>query len=181
MVIQDSTLFTFLNMSKYMYLSLVLFVLIALPALVSCDICSDVQLTERTKRIIDLYIETTDDSDNPIYVCGSSFHGYYVMEILAYSPHPDFHFDGMYCGYTYFRGRKIEVWGDSWNCHFWKQQEEPVLVPEDDNSVSNWEFDPCDWYLTIRKSDFTVIEDECYFTCGVDFPVDTLNSLLKMK
>lgn len=144
--------------------------------LVCCSNNDSPVLTERTKRIIDLYIENTNVKGCDICIETLSCNGKYTFSIFASELGGGGVLYGNYCGSTMYRNHRIELWGESGNGYFWKQKHKPMYVPEQESTCH---FDPCDWHLTINMSDSTVIEDSCHFTCGIDYPIDTFNTLLK--
>lgn len=143
----------------------------------------NVELTNRAKKIIDLYVqrgEMTDKKDKYIFICGSYNGKHKVFDIYSYSgPIIEKMFEGQFCGKTEYAGYKISVWGNSCNGFFWKQKNKSIYVKASDKIEDYCQYDPCAWRLFIDSKDTTIIDSICYFDCDIYFPIDTFNTLLK--
>jgi len=138
---------------------------------------STVVLSPFTTQIVDLFITTGMCEPHSTIEIVGYYTSHNMVELHLEAPPEKIKRHGLYCGYTYCKGHRVDVWENSIDGFFGTSKEMPYVV-EQDTTIDHMIYDPCDWYICIDMSDTTVRPLLCYFPCGFPLPVDTLSAIL---
>lgn len=143
----------------------------------SCQRGATVVLSPFTESIVNMYISSDTGERGDVIIVSASQDIGKMAYVNIDAPPADIPTFGTYCGYTYQKGYRVEVWGSSVSGFFWKSTETAVVIEPPKSYIFTF-YDPCDWDICIDMADTTIAPWLSYFPCGFPYPLDTLQVLI---